>query len=305
MGRGCGFLKSMAASPRPGDAGSLVPASAVARSPAPVAGQELETEGRRRTRPARSWGRRGGGGFGRPGAVDGREAADPVKIGSEEGRRSGIEGRSGEEGGWVGSGSGDQIGLRPQCPAAHLTVGVPLAPLVVSGAASTPSLASPSSTLIVDPGTTSTPPRTVVAERRSSEPSTVAAVILISPPRAASPSLTAPRPYNAGEATGLLSPLSLSPAPSTRALMAAASSSARARPRRPARARHLLAPAASWPRGLASTTCCLPARRPLHPTLAAASSPRRWHVCPHTPVPCCDALSLAPRFPPVLVCCGG
>ena len=54
MGRGCGFLKSMAASPRPGDAGSLAPASAVARSPAPVVGQELETEGRRRIRPARS-----------------------------------------------------------------------------------------------------------------------------------------------------------------------------------------------------------------------------------------------------------
>nr|XP_045083487.1 proline-rich protein 36-like [Aegilops tauschii subsp. strangulata] len=159
------------------------------------------------------------------------------------------------------------IGLRPQCPAAHLTVGVPLAPLVVSGAASTPSLASPSSPLLVDPGATSTPPRTAVAERRSPEPSTVAAVILISP-RAASPSLTAPRPYNAGEATGLLSPLSLSPAPSTRALMAAASSSARARPRRPARARHLLAPAASWLRP-AMSPCCAPT---LH---AASVLPRR------------------------------
>ena len=45
MGRGCGFLKSMAASPRPGDAGSLAPASAVARSPAPTVGQEVESEG--------------------------------------------------------------------------------------------------------------------------------------------------------------------------------------------------------------------------------------------------------------------
>jgi len=100
MGQGSGVLKSMVASPRPGDAGSLVPASAVARSPAPLAGQELETEGRRRTRPTRSWGRRGGGGSGRPGALDGAgEAADPVKMGGEEGRRSGIEWRSGEEGG--------------------------------------------------------------------------------------------------------------------------------------------------------------------------------------------------------------
>ena len=45
MGRGCGFLKSMAASPRPGDAGSLAPASAVARSPATAA-----SGGRKRAR---------------------------------------------------------------------------------------------------------------------------------------------------------------------------------------------------------------------------------------------------------------
>ena len=52
----------MAASPRPGDAGSLAPVPAVARSLAPVVGQEV--------------GRRGGGGSGRPGSRDEGEAAD-------------------------------------------------------------------------------------------------------------------------------------------------------------------------------------------------------------------------------------
>ena len=50
MGRGCGFLKSMAASPRPGDAGSLASVAVDARPLAPVVGQELEKDGRRRTR---------------------------------------------------------------------------------------------------------------------------------------------------------------------------------------------------------------------------------------------------------------
>ena len=62
----------MAASPRPGDAGSLAPASAVARSPAPVVGQEV--------------GRRGGGGSGRPGFGDGGDAADPACQEVETGR---------------------------------------------------------------------------------------------------------------------------------------------------------------------------------------------------------------------------
>ena len=37
--------RNPAASPAPGDAGSLAPASAVARSPAPTVGQEVESEG--------------------------------------------------------------------------------------------------------------------------------------------------------------------------------------------------------------------------------------------------------------------
>ncbi|XP_037474189.1 uncharacterized protein LOC119350470 [Triticum dicoccoides] len=100
----------MAASPRPGDAGSLVRASVVAHSPAPVVGQEV--------------GRRGGGGSGRPGSQDGGDvadpagqevetgwgAADPAKIGGDNGGRSG---NREEEGGWGGSESGSGSVKKP------------------------------------------------------------------------------------------------------------------------------------------------------------------------------------------------